>query len=121
LWVLHAAFEQPTRILTQTAELPGGERIFTVARTVRPQVTPWGGVQPRFAIALACGIDHARSLVYADRADAAVPIGPGCAACPRTDCRQRSLAPAGARLAVDPAARGLSPFQFNSQAFEEQA
>ncbi len=125
LWVLHAAFEQPTRILTQVAELPsggagsGGQRIFTVARTVRPQAAPWGGVQPRFAIALSCGIDHAASLVYAgDAAGPAAAIGPGCAACPRVDCRQRSLPPAGARLSVDPTARGLSPFQFNT---EEQA
>ncbi|WP_243453846.1 helix-turn-helix domain-containing protein [Sandaracinobacteroides saxicola] len=116
LWVLHAAFESPTRILTQVAEVESGERLFTIARTVRPQVTPWGAVQPRFAIALSCGLDHARGLTYATGLDLMTlpptPIGSGCTACRRDNCRQRSAPPSGATLAIDPAARGLTAFQF---------
>jgi hypothetical protein len=116
LWVLYEAFEQPGRILTQIAEVEGGERLFTIARTVRPQITPWGAERPRFAVALACALDHARALAYAGGVDLqgrpAVPIGPGCTACTRTDCRQRSAPPAGAQLRIDPAARGLTPYGF---------
>jgi len=116
IWVLHAAFEQPGRILTQVAEVEGGEKIFTVARTVRPQMTPFGAERPRFAIALACALDHARSLVYAGGLDlstgSAAPIGPGCTRCTRQDCRQRSAPPHGAALSLDPTSRGLTPYSF---------
>jgi predicted transcriptional regulator/plasmid maintenance system antidote protein VapI len=116
LWVLHEAFEQPGRILTQIAEVEGGERLFTIARTVRPQITPWGAERPRFAIALACALDHARALAYAGGVDLmgrpAVPIGPGCNACTRPDCRQRSAPPAGAQLSIDQGTRGLTPYGF---------
>lgn len=118
LWVLYAAFEQPGRILTQVAEVEEGERIFTIARTVRPQITPWGAERPRFAIALSCSLDHARALVYAGGIDLtmapAAPIGPGCASCFRADCRQRSAPPAGAELRLDQASRGLHPYGFTA-------
>lgn len=116
LWVVHEAFEQPGRLLTQLAEVEGGERLFTIARTVRPQITPWGADRPRFAIALACALDHARGLVYAGGVDftarQTVPIGPGCQACTRPDCRQRSAPPTGASLHIDPTGRGLTPYAF---------
>ncbi len=118
LWVLYAAFEQPGRILTQIAEVEGGEKLFTLARTVRPQITPWGAERPRFAIALACALDHARALVYAGGLDLAgaraVPIGPGCGACTRADCRQRSAPPVGAALLLDQSSRGLHPYGFTA-------
>lgn len=124
LWILHEAFEQPGRILTQVAEVEGGERMFTIARTVRPQITPWGAERPRFAIALACALDHARGLVYAGGVDfeskAVVPIGPGCPACTRADCRQRSAPPAGANLHIDQHGRGLSPYGFTPTTTGEQ-
>jgi hypothetical protein len=116
LWVLWAAFAQPGRLLTQIAEDEAGTKLFTIARTVRPQVTPWGADRPSFAIALACALDHAANLVYAAGADPgharAVPIGPGCSACFRRQCRQRSAPPDGAQLSLDPAGRGLTPYQF---------
>lgn len=117
LWVLHEAFEQPGRILTQIVEVEGGERLFSIARTVRPQITPWGAERPRFAIALACALDHARGLVYANGTDlgsaTAVPIGPACPACNRPDCHQRSAPPTGAELHIDRASRGLTPYSFS--------
>ncbi len=118
LWILHAAFEHPGRILTQVAALEGGERLFTIARTVRPQITPWGASRPAFAIALSCALDHARSLVYAGGLDlaalGATPIGPACASCRRADCRQRSAPPAGLPLRIDIHARGLQPYRFDT-------
>ncbi|MFN3591389.1 MAG: short-chain fatty acyl-CoA regulator family protein [Thermaurantiacus sp.] len=118
LWVLWAAFAQPGQILTQVAEVEGGQRIFTIARTVRPQLTAWGAARPSFAIALICSLDHARALVYAAGRDLdsgpATPIGPGCALCWRDACRQRSAPPRGAALAIDPMGRGFTPYRFES-------
>ena len=120
LWVLYAAFEQPGRILTQIVDVERGEKLFTIARTVRPQITPWGAERPRFAISLSCSLDHARALVYAGGVDLnsapAVPIGPACAACFRQDCRQRSAPPAGAQLRLDQSSRGLNPYGFTAPA-----
>ena len=116
LWVLYEAFARPGQILTQVAEDESGTRIFTIARTVRPQVTPWGAERPSFAIALACALDHAGALVYAAGADLAatraVPVGPSCNACLRRQCRQRSAPPDGAALRLDPLGRGLTPYSF---------
>jgi predicted transcriptional regulator/transcriptional regulator with XRE-family HTH domain len=118
LWVLWAAFAHPGQILTQVADVEGGQRIFSIARTVRPQLTAWGAARPSFAIALVCSLDHARALVYAAGRDLdsgpATPIGPGCALCWRDACRQRSAPPRGAALAIDPMGRGFTPYRFES-------
>jgi predicted transcriptional regulator len=45
--------------------------------------------------------------------DRAIPIGPGCARCHRSDCQQRSLPPLGIALEFDERSRGLTPFDFN--------
>jgi len=116
LWVLHAAFDRPGRIMRQVVETEDGARFLSVARTVRTYATPYGSVKPEFAILLAADLASARAMIYADGLDtgpgAATPIGIGCARCTRAACRQRSLAPAGARLAIDERSRGLSPFRF---------
>lgn len=115
LWILWEAFAQPGRILTQVAETEDGTRIFTIARTVRPQVTPWGAERPTFAIALACALDHAARLVYAAGADLSqvrpVPLGPGCTRCRRHPCRQRAAPPEGAAIRLDSLGRGLTPYE----------
>ena len=118
LWSLHAAFDRPGVIVRQVVELEDGSRTLSIARTVRAYAMPYGGVRPEFAIGLGCELAHARALVYAQGLDLdsplATPIGLGCAACGRTGCRQRSLAPSGARLAVDERSRGVTPFRFES-------
>ncbi len=123
LWIVHAAFERPGQLLTQTAELDTGERIFTIARTVRPQAAPWGTPRPLFAVALACALDHAAGLVYWRGQDPAsalpVPIGARCTECLRAGCRQRSAPPAGVRLSVRGLARGFQPYDFGRPAGEE--
>ncbi len=115
LFILHAAFEQPTRILTQLAETEGGERIFAIARTVRPQIAPHGGEAARFAIVLACSVEHAGALTYAAHINPDGPaerIGPDCAGCRRTDCRQRSQPPRGVAMQLDPALRRAIPYHW---------
>jgi predicted transcriptional regulator len=118
LWVLHAAFDRPGRIMRQVVETEDGQRYLSVARTVRTYATAYGTVKPEFTILLSCELAHARTMIYADGLDtgpaAATPIGLGCARCGRTACRQRSLVPAGARLSVDERSRGVTPFRFIS-------
>ncbi len=119
LWVLHAAFDRPGRIMRQVVETEDGSRWLSVVRTVRTYATAYGSVKPEFAVLLAAELASARAMIYADGLDtgpgAATPIGLGCARCGRAACRQRSLAPAGARLTIDERSRGLTPFRFTNQ------
>ena len=96
LWIVYEAFNQPGRILTQTARMPDGRRHFWLARQVSSG--PAGHGQPRrtFAVALGCDLQHAERLVYARGLDFqnpgnSVSIGPGCRVCPREDCVQRAF------------------------------
>ncbi|VFU09845.1 conserved hypothetical protein [Methylocella tundrae] len=116
LWNIHATFANPGRILTQVIELMDGSQWFSIARTVRRSITPWGGIEPRFAIGLGCEIKYARRLVYARRLDPdapeATPIGINCRLCERPGCAQRAAPPALRALLVDESTRSVSPFPF---------
>lgn len=116
LWNIHAAFADPGRILTQVVELTDGSQWFSIARTVRRAITPWGAIEPRFAIGLGCEIKYARRLVYAKRLDLnaldATPIGVNCRLCDRPACPQRAAPPALRPLIVDETMRTVSPFTF---------
>jgi XRE family transcriptional regulator, fatty acid utilization regulator len=116
LWNVHAAFAEPGRILTQVVELPDGSQWFSIARTVRRSLTPFGGIEPRFAIGLGCEVKYAKRLVYAKRLDInaleTTPIGINCRLCDRPACPQRSAPPAMRPLFVDESLRSVSPFTF---------
>jgi predicted transcriptional regulator/DNA-binding XRE family transcriptional regulator len=116
LWNIHATFAEPGRILTQVIELNDGSQWFSIARTVRRSLTPWGAIEPRFAIGLGCETKYARRLVYAKRLDFnaldATPIGINCRLCDRPACPQRAAPPALRPLLVDETMRGISPFTF---------
>jgi predicted transcriptional regulator len=96
--------------------MPDGTRYFSIARTVRQYFTPWGDPEPDFAVALGCELRYAHHLVYARGRDLdnpnPTPIGPNCALCERTACRQRSQPPQGRALIIDEKNRGPSPFRF---------
>ena len=118
LWALHAAFDRRGELRRQLVEMEDGQRYLTLSRTVRGTAAPWGSGRAEFAIGLGCDARHAASLAWAvglDLGGPAEPIGPGCAACHRASCRQRSLPPAGARLAFDERQRGLTPFRFTDE------
>ena len=68
-WDIHKAFRTPDRMLFQAAELPNGQKFFTIARTVPRPWAPAGESPPEFAVALGCEMHHARDLVYADDPD----------------------------------------------------
>jgi predicted transcriptional regulator/transcriptional regulator with XRE-family HTH domain len=116
LWNVHATFAQPDRILTQVIELTDGSQWFSIARTVRRSISPYGAIEARFAIGLGCEIKFAPRLVYARRLDLTVPdatpIGINCRLCERQSCPQRAAPPALRPLLVDESTRNVSPFTF---------
>ncbi|WP_036255594.1 helix-turn-helix domain-containing protein [Methylocapsa acidiphila] len=119
LWNIHAAFTDPGRILTQIVELTDGSQWFSIARTVRRAIAPWGAIEPRFAIGLGCELKYARRLVYAKKIDhkaaEPVPIGVNCRLCDRPACPQRAAPPALRPLTVDETMRSVSPFTFKDE------
>jgi predicted transcriptional regulator len=116
LWTLHTALRTPREITTQWLELPGGERFFSIARTVE---TGGGGHgRPRLlrAIALVCAAEHAPRLVYARGTDPAsaeaTPIGVTCRLCNRAECTARAQPPLGREILPDDYRRAGQPFSF---------
>ncbi len=116
LWNVHATFTEPGRLLTQVVELTDGSQWFSIARAVRRSVTPWGSVEPHFAIGLGCEIKYAARLTYAKRLDLnaldVTPIGINCRLCERGACPQRAAPPATRALLIDETMRNVSPFTF---------
>ena len=114
LWALHDAFARRREIVTQLAELPDGERFFTVARTV----TAGGGGHdaPRVvrAVGLGCAASEAHRLCYARGLDAAAapatPIGVTCRLCQRAGCVARAEPPIGRAILADDYRRMAAPF-----------
>jgi hypothetical protein len=117
LWSVHAAFDQPGEIQQQLVEMEGGERWFTLSRTVQGQGFGAGG-KAMFAVALGVNAELATPIGYARGLDlesgAATPVGLGCAACTRAGCAQRSAPPKGRTLSFNERERGLTPFEFTA-------
>jgi len=115
LWRLHEAFDRPGNLVVQLVELEDASRWLTMSRTVAPQGRRYGGIPAEFAIGLGVAADQARTLAVAggiDLAGEAMPIGLGCRACFRSECAQRSLAPAGRALTVGERERRLTALTF---------
>ncbi|MEI4487013.1 short-chain fatty acyl-CoA regulator family protein [Frigidibacter sp. MR17.14] len=116
LWNVHQAFETPGRFLRQLVETPDGLRYLSLARDISKPGGSFTAPVRRYAISLGCEVSHAAQLVYADDLDpsnphAYQPIGISCRICERRDCHQRSVPPLERRLRVDPARRGLLPYE----------
>jgi XRE family transcriptional regulator, fatty acid utilization regulator len=118
LWVVHDAFAQPGRIVTQVAQMPDGRLYFWIAKTTAPEGGGAGGFlgqHQSFAIGLGCDLVHADKLVYStgialDDPATAVPIGAGCKICNRPACPQRAFPYPGARVVVDENAGSSLPY-----------
>ena len=117
LWNVYKAFSHPGEIQVQLARTPDDARYLNIARTVGRG----GGfylARPRaVAVVLGCEISHAARTVYAAGLDlqnpeAADPIGPGCRACERMDCRHRSVPSMSMALDTGAAERGVVPYRF---------
>jgi predicted transcriptional regulator/DNA-binding XRE family transcriptional regulator len=117
LWNVHKAFDQPGRIHTQVLELPDGERFFSIARTVRRAVSPWGLPEGVFAVALACDLKSAERVVYSRGLDlrnpGTTPIGVNCRLCPRGECPQRAAPALGREPRDSEFVKTISPFGFS--------
>jgi hypothetical protein len=95
---MHVAFLTPTVITKQYETMPDGSTFFTFAKVVtEPQI---GSLAKGTAYCLALGtrVEDAEDLAYADEqpfvkqleSRLAVPIGPTCRFCERTNCNLRS-------------------------------
>ncbi len=115
LWRLHHAFDRPGSLTVQLVELEDGARWLTMARTVMPQGRRYGAIHAEFAIGLGVAAGQAGELAVArgiDLKGEAMPIGLGCRACFRSDCPQRSVAPAGRSLLINDRERRTSALTF---------
>ncbi|SFG25353.1 hypothetical protein SAMN05518801_11257 [Novosphingobium sp. CF614] len=116
LWSVHQVFRRPGEIVTQWLELPGGERYFSIARTVTGGGTGYGRPQVVRAVALACAAEEAGRLVYAGKVDPAsaptTPIGVTCRLCHRTACTARAVPPIGRDVLADDYLRTTQPYAF---------
>jgi XRE family transcriptional regulator, fatty acid utilization regulator len=120
LWNVHQSFSQPGRILVQLAATPDGTTYLCVARTVSLSAGSYLSHPRAVAVGLGCEIAYADQTVYAKGIDledteAADPIGPGCRACERTDCRHRAFPPIGRPLDVGTAERGVVPYRIETR------
>lgn len=124
LWVVHDAFAQPGRIVTQVAQMPDGRSYFWIAKSTTPEGQGYLGQHKSFAIGLGCDLVHADKLVYStgialDDPATAVPIGAGCKICNRPACPQRAFPYLGARVVVDENTGSSLPYSAGSEQHRE--
>lgn len=104
LWAIYGAFQTPGRVLRQLVRFPDNARYLFVAGTVTKQPATFHEPPVPHAVMLACDVIHADKTVYADGLDlgsagpTAIPVGPSCRLCPRTDCLHRAEEPIVGRL-----------------------
>lgn len=116
LWIVHEAVAIPDRIVVQLAQTPDGARYVCMAKGLVKPSGSFARAPRRYAVALGCEVEHARSFVYADQLDvaneqAATPIGISCRICPRMNCDQRAFPPVDRSLSVDPDVREIVPYR----------
>jgi predicted transcriptional regulator/DNA-binding XRE family transcriptional regulator len=119
LWNVHQSFSEPGRILVQLANTPDGTTYLCIARTVSVSAGSYLNRPRAVAVGLGCEIAYAGETVYSKgidlgHVDAADPIGPGCRACERINCRHRALPPIGRPLDVGTIERGIVPYQIDA-------
>lgn len=119
LWNVHQAFAQPGRVLVQLANTPDGTSYLCIARTVSMSGGSYLSRPRAVAVGLGCEVGYADQTIYATgldlkNLDASDPIGPGCRACERVECRHRALPPIGRPLDVGTAERGVVPYRITN-------
>jgi XRE family transcriptional regulator, fatty acid utilization regulator len=113
---IHAAFEQPGRILVEDVEMPDGSEFMVIARTLEGPQGAFDERVRRTAILLGCDSAHIRETIYGDMlrgsAMKPTPIGPICRLCERQGCLARSEPPITRPLGLDEQVSGFSVYDF---------
>lgn len=115
LWNVFRSFSAPGQLHVQLSQTTDHAVFINVARTVGHAGTSYFDMPRRVAVVLGCSVSHASELVYSAGLDLAdrrmiVPIGPGCRACIRTDCRHRAVPAAGFQIDAGGVERGVLPY-----------
>lgn len=116
VWNIHTAFRTPGVVLPQFVELPGGEKFFTISRTIDRPVYSRETQNHRLAVALGCEFQYADRIGYASSfnlrdPNLMHPIGINCHLCPRKACSQRAHQPLFVELHIDPNRRGNTRYE----------
>ncbi|MBB3313070.1 hypothetical protein FHT78_004858 [Rhizobium sp. BK196] len=109
---IHAAFQEPGRILAETVVMPDGSTFLTVARTLEGPVVEFGERVRRTALLIGCDAALRDSLVYGRSDVLPVAVGPACRLCERRGCLSRAEPPLTRPLALDETSAGLGSFDF---------
>ena len=121
LWNVFRAFAHPGEIMVQLARMPDDVTYLNIARTVGRGAGAYLARPRAVAVVLGCETRYAAQMVYeaglnTTSPEAADPIGPGCRACERTNCRHRSVPPMGRALDMGTAERGVVPYRLKNGA-----
>lgn len=116
LWNVYRAFVQPGRLTVQVARTPDQVSYLNIGRTVGRGGGAYLSRPRNVAIVIGCEVSYAAQTVYATGLDLldpkiADPIGPGCRACERIDCRHRAVPPASGTLDTGTSERGVVPYR----------
>ncbi|BCI66954.1 helix-turn-helix domain-containing protein [Acetobacter aceti] len=123
LWNVFRAFATPGELQVQVSQTTDDAVFLNVARTVGHAGVSYFDRPRRVAIVLGCSVAHAAELVYAAGLDLTdertiIPIGPGCRACIRIDCRHRAIPAAGFQIDAGGEERGVVPYHMLAQSGE---
>jgi predicted transcriptional regulator len=119
---IHAAFSQPSQVLVEAVEMPGGAEFITISRTLEGPQGSFSERPRRTAILLGCDIGfprrdrlwraRCRSPAARPRNRFPFPVGPSCRLCERSGCLARAEPPITRPLGLDEMVTGLSAFDF---------
>ncbi|NHO32791.1 helix-turn-helix domain-containing protein [Acetobacter fallax] len=115
LWNVFRAFSAPGQLHVQVSRTTDDAVFLNVARTVGHAGVSYFDRPRNVAVVLGCSVAHAPELVYAAGLDLSdermiIPIGPGCRACIRTDCRHRAIPASGFQIDAGGEERGVVPY-----------
>lgn len=119
LWNAFQCFATPGKLVVQLSQNTDDAVFIAVARTVGQQPTSYFDRGRHVSVVLGCSVNHASEIVYSAGLDLTdrrlyVPIGPGCRACTRSDCRHRALPGSGQTIATGSDERGIIPYQLGN-------
>lgn len=119
LWNIFRAFSTPFQVQVQLSRTTDGAVYLNVARTVGRSSLSYFDRPRLTAVVLGCSIADAGHLVYSAGLDLndpkmIIPIGPGCRACTRENCRHRALPMVGHSLDTGNGEHGVMPYRVTS-------